>query len=244
MSGNYYKRCFTSSLPDPIQTVDEYHGENVVVLACTDLSKAKYPTQGQRKKILNEWIDFLRSNPNAIDNLHCVTRMNQQLFDAICCQKNLFELNIKWGMYPSLSKITNLQRLECLMLCAGASTKDISPIGELTQLEALCLSTVGVHDYSPLSHLHGLKELGIHSGMDNLVKVNDLKFLYQLIELKNFHTTGFRLIDSDYSPVLSLDKLEFLSVNMPAYDYKIWNNKFAEYFSGIACNRHLDPFAL
>jgi len=230
-------------MPKSIQTVDEYHGEKIIVLACTDFNKTEYPKQSQRKRILNDWIDFLRANPDAIENLHCVTRMNQQLFDAICCQTNLIELNIKWGVYPDLSKITNLQRLECLMLCAGASTKDISPIGELIQLEALSLSTVGTHDYSPLSNLHKLKELGIHSGMDNVVKVNDLKFLYKLNELRNFSTSGFRLIDGDYSPVLSLDKLEFLSVNMPAYDYKIWNSKLAEHFSDIACNRHLDPFA-
>ena len=229
-------------MPKTIQTVEKYNGEKSVSLGCTQLDEEEFPKQSQRKKILNDWINFFQNNPNAVENLHFTTRMNQQLFDAICCQKNLTELHIKWGAYPDLSNIANLQKLECLVLCAGASTKDISPLGKLTKLEALHLSTVGAHDYSALGNLHSLKQLGIHSGMDNYIKVNDLNFLYELKELKNFHTTGFRLIDRDYSPVLSLKNLEFLSVNMPAYDDKIWKIKFAEHFSDIACNKHLNIY--
>ena len=43
----------------------------------------------------------------------------------------------------------------------------------------------------------------------------------------------------DYSPVLDLEKLEFLSVNMPAYDYKIWNDRFAKKFKDIPQNDHV-----
>lgn len=243
MSKGYYERCFTSFSTSikAIRTIEEYHGEKVIQLNCTQLSEAEYPKLSQRKKILNDWIDFLRNHPDALEIIYCETRMNQQLFDAICCQKSLTELHIKWGVYPDLSKITNLQQLECLTLCAGASAKDITPIGELEQLEALSLSTVGVQDYSPLERLHGLKELGIHSGMENLIKVNDLKFMYQLKELRNFSTSGFRLNDGDYSPVLSLSKLERLCINMPTYDYNIWKEKLVKCFSDIAYNNLRNP---
>lgn len=64
-----------------------------------------------------------------------------------------------------------------MYLCAGASAKNISPISAVTKLEVLILETVGVNDYSSLSKLYNLKQLGIHSGMDNLVKVESLEFL-------------------------------------------------------------------
>lgn len=223
-----------------IETIDEYQGEKDIVLACTQLDENKYPKQSQRKKILNAWIDFLTTNTTAIEKLSCTTRMNQQLFDALCCQENLTQLHIKWGAYPDLKKIAGLQKLKYLSLCAGTSTKEISAIGELAQLEVLVLSAVGVLDHSPIGNLHGLKQLGIHSGMDNVVTVNNLQFLYQLKELKSFHTTGFRLTDHDYSPVLSLEKLEYLSVNMPAYDHKIWEIRFAEQFAHIPYNAHFN----
>lgn len=35
------------------------------------------------------------------------------------------------------------------------------------------------------------------------------------------------------------NKLEFLSVNMPTYDYKIWNDKFVEKFKDIPQNKHI-----
>jgi hypothetical protein len=59
-----------------------------------------------------------------------------------------------------------------------------------------------------------------------------------LKEIKNFHTTGFRLADHDYSPIMALEKLEYLSVNMPACDDKIWTIRFAEHFADIAYNAH------
>jgi len=46
-------------------------------------------------------------------------------------------------------------------------------------------------------------------------------------------------LNGDYSPVLELEKLEFLSVNMPAQDYKIWNDRFAEKFKDIPQNDHV-----
>jgi hypothetical protein len=141
-------------------------------------------------------------------------------------------------VYPDLTPIKQLENLKYLYLCAGASAKNISPINALTKLEVLILETVGVNDYSSLSKLYNLKQLGIHSGMDNLVKVGSLEFLKSLPQLKNFWTTGFRFLNHDYSPILSLKKLEFLSVNMPSYDHKIRNDQLARHFSDIIENKH------
>ena len=83
-----------------------------------------------------------------------------------------------------------------------------------------------------------MKELGLHSAMYGVIKVENLYFLKKTKHLKNFTTTGFRLLNHDYSPILELDELEYLSVNMPSYDWYKWNNIFAKHFAHIKCNEH------
>lgn len=234
---NYYNRQF-SNIEKKCVTVADYAGEKEIILHCTQLSETEFPKQSDRTKVVNDWIGFLTTHPHALTKLHCTTRMNQKLFDAICSQENLEELTIKWGVYPNIAQIEKLKKLKYLSLSAGASLTDISPLGNLEQLEVLVLSTVGAKDFLPLKKLTNLKKLGLHSGMDNTIKVNTLAFLTELTDLRNFHTTGFKLTNSDYSPVLELEKLEYLSVNMPTKDWKIWNAIFAERFADIPCNRH------
>ncbi|MDT0002494.1 hypothetical protein QJV14_04190 [Listeria cossartiae subsp. cayugensis] len=233
----YYNRKF-SMIEKKCITISDYAFEEEIILQCTQLSETQFPKQSERKKVVNDWIDFLTTHPKALKKIHCKSRMNQKLFDAICCQENLEELGIKWGMYPDITKIVNLRKLKYLSLTSGASLKDISPLGELDQLEVLILSTVGAEDYLPLKNLTKLKQLGLHSGMDNTLTANTLAFLSELKDLRNFHTTGFRLENGDYNPVLSLEKIEYLSVSMPDYDWKIWNPLFAKKFADIPLNMH------
>lgn len=220
-------------------TLSDYTGDSAIVLSCTQLSEIDYPKQSQRNKIVNEWIDFLNNNPKALTKVYCHTRMNQKLFNAICSQTNLAELYIKWGVYPDISKIESLKKLKYLYLNSGASLQDIAPLKSLKQLEVLLLGTVGAVDYMPLKELTNIMQLGFHSGMDNFITVNSLEFISSLKVLKNFRTTGFRLKNGDYSPILTLKNLEYLFVNMPAYDHKIWNSIFQENFKDIKMNRHL-----
>ena len=159
------------------QVVEEYKGETAITLFCTQLNPQEFPKRSQQNKVLNDWIKFLEEHPKALKKVHCTSRMNQRLFNALCCQTELEELYLKWGVYPDLSAIRNLKKLKYLHLCSGASAKDISPISELSQLEVLNLVTVGVTDYSSLGQLTQLKQLGLHSGMDNTVKVESLAFL-------------------------------------------------------------------
>lgn len=234
----YYTYRFNKHSEKFLVTVDEYQGEEAINLKCTQLSERTFPKQSQRNKVLKDWIDFLEQHPKQLKKIYCVSRMNQKLFNAICQQENLEELYIKWGMYPDLSEIKNLKQLKYLSLTAGASTKDISSIGQLAKLEVLKLSTVGATDYSALANLTSLEVLSLDSGMDNLIKVDDLMFLESLSKLKDFQTTGFRLLNHDYNPVFSLKKLEMLSINMPAYDHDIWNKQLAERMDYVPRNKH------
>ena len=130
--------------------------------------------------------------------------------------------------------------MKALSIYASSRVKSLQPISEIQNLEVLILSNfTGVTDYSPLDKLKNLKQLGIHSSMGNVIKVASFDFLKSLKNIRNLHTTGFRLLNGDYSPVLELEKLEFLSVNMPTYDYKIWNDRLAEKFKYILQNKHI-----
>lgn len=74
--------------------------------------------------------------------------------------------------------------------------------------------------------------------MDGVIKVDNFEFLKNIKELKNISTMGFQLLSHDYSPVLQLKELEYLSINRPGYDDKVWKDKLAEEFSDLAVNRH------
>ena len=234
-----WEKFSTYKYKSRITELKEYNGSEEIILCCTQLPEEDYPKQKDRNRVVNEWIQFFKQNPTAIKRLDVACRVNQKLFDAICYQTNLEELIIKWGSYPDLKNIENLKKLKHLSLCANKQTKDLSPIGTLSQLETLRLENfIGTTDYSPLGHLYQLKQLEIHSPMYGVVKLDNLSFLENIKGLKHIKTTGFRLLNHDYTPILQLKELEYLSMNMPDYDYKIWNEIFVREFADIPYNAH------
>ena len=98
-----------------VKEVKEYKGESHLCIACTQLD---YPySERDKKRILNEWIDFLRTNTKALKALHFNSRVPQALFDAACCQENLEELRFKWGAY--LAKLGDVEGKKILDLGCG-----------------------------------------------------------------------------------------------------------------------------
>ena len=223
-----------------ITELKDYTGEEILKLYCYGLSEEKYPLKKDRDSILKSWIDYFNNTKTSIKKLLVTGIVNQKLLEAICNQTSLEELVIFQGNFSDIQCIAKLKNLKALSIYASSRVKSLQPIGEIQNLEVLILSNfTGVTDYSPLGKLKNLKQLGIHSSMGNIIKVDSFDFLKSLNNIKNLHTTGFRLLNRDYSPVLELEKLEFLSVNMPAYDYKIWNDRFAEKFKDIPQNDHV-----
>ena len=90
--------------------VSEYDGEDKLMVNCTQLD-APYSAK-DKKRILQEWCSFLVEHPDTFTELMFCTRMPQELFDAVCAQRRLKRLHIKWGVYPDISKLENLQELE------------------------------------------------------------------------------------------------------------------------------------
>ena len=143
------------------------------------------------------------------------TKMPQELFDAVCCQRNLKSLHIKWGSYESLDALANLSSLKCLFIGSGANVKSIAPIAKLTGLESLAVENFQkISDYSVFSNLQNLKSLEISGdGLSpKFIHIESLEFLRQMPGLTSLVILTARLKSKDYSPISSLKSLTHLSL--------------------------------
>jgi len=172
--------------PRSIVEVSEYNGESAIIINCTQLddsSNSKYKTAKARKHVVNEWCDFLIKNPTAFTELTFCTRMPQELFNAVCSQQNLKKLYIKWGVYPDISKISNLVNLEFLHLGSGSSVGSVD-LKDMKQLRffRFFTSIVKSKDYTPLLSLENIEHLSIkpfkevNKLYDEIIKLPKLKY--------------------------------------------------------------------
>lgn len=144
----------------------EYTGEKELSISCTQLDGfphyPKYKSAKEKKRVLSEWCQFLTENPNAFTSLSFGTRMPQELFNAVCEQKNLERLHIKWGVYPDISTISKLQNLEYLHIGSGAGVLSIESLSKLKNLVALSVENFQkINDYHALAALDNLELLSI-----------------------------------------------------------------------------------
>lgn len=142
-----------------IRNVNDYNGESVIKL-CP--SQHQCVTSCQQKRITDSFCEFLLKETYPIVEMQVCTIANQNIFDAICNQRNLESLRIKCFKGKDISCITNLTNLKKLFIESGTSIEDISSLADLNQLEVLILGeTKKIYDYSCLSNLQNLKVLGI-----------------------------------------------------------------------------------
>ena len=205
-------------MPETITQVSQYKWQKSLVINCTQLGDSfapQYKTAKQKRAVLDEWCYFLRSEQEAFDELSFCTKMPQELFDAVCCQRNLKSLHIKWGSYESLDALANISSLKSLFIGSGASVKSIAPIAKLAVLESLAVENFQkISDYSVLSNLQNLKSLEISGdGLSpKFIRIESLEFLRQMPELTSLVILVARLKSKDYLPVLSLKSLTHLSL--------------------------------
>ena len=163
--------------------VKDIKGEDHLCIACTQLDWQRY-TERERKRILAEWIEFLRTNTKMFKALHLNSRVSQTLFEAACCQENLEELRFKWGAYSDLSALKNLNKLKFLYIGSGASVRDISTLGNLNNLIVLHVENFKrIEDYSLLTALDELEQLVISGPTLGSTPVKDLEFLCEMKSL-------------------------------------------------------------
>jgi len=226
---NYYHK--DESYPKAIVELSQYNGENSLTINCTQLGDKftpQFDTAKKKKSVLLEWCDFLSNNTTAFTELRFGTKMPQELFNAVCCQKNLKELHIKWGSYPDISLLKNLSNLEYLHIGSGSSVQSIEPIAMLKKLIALSVENFkNITDYSPLVQLKKLECLSIEGdGMSpQYIHVDSLDFLKGMQQLRFFRLLTVRLRNKDVSPILSLINVEHLTLGSNIKEVKaIYNN--------------------
>ena len=143
------------------------------------------------------------------------TRMPQDLFDAVCAQRRLKKLHIKWGVYPDISKLENLQELKYLHIGSGRSVSSLEPISKLENLVALSIENFQqIDDYTPLAHLKHLESLALEGDFaaPKILKVQSLEFLRHMKQLRFFSFLTAKVIDKDYFPILEVHNLEHLTL--------------------------------
>ena len=167
--------------------VSEYDGEDRLMINCTQLDE-DYSAK-DKKRILQEWCSFLVEHPDIFTELMFCTRMPQELFDAVCAQRRLKRLHIKWGVYPDISK---LEKLVALSIENFQKIDDYAPLANLKHLESLALEG----DFAA----------------PKILKVQSLGFLRHMKQLRFFSFLTAKVMDTDYSPILELHNLEHLTL--------------------------------
>ena len=205
---NYYHN--DDAHPKSVVTVSEYTGEKELVINCTQLEDT-YSSR-DKKRILREWCEFLLENPDAFSKLVFCTRMPQELFDAVCCQRKLTDLHIKWGVYPDISKLEHLQSLKYLHLGSGRSVSSINPIAKLKNLVALSIENF-------LSFLRHMPRLRSFSLLTARVLDKDYSPLLELIELESLTLKSCKEVKDLYPQLIALPKLKYGTLVTRPYLY-------------------------
>ena len=209
--------------------LSEYNGEDKLSINCTQLDywiEEHKKKDKDKKRILNEWCEFLNQNPTAFTELDFGTRMPQELFDAVCNQKHLKRLEIKWGAYKDISAIENLTNIELLHIGSGASVESIKPLSKLKNIIALSVENFQkITNYDDFSELTTLESLSIEGdGMGpQYIKIDNIEFVSKLQQLRFFRLLTERLQNKDYTPVLALKNLEHLTLRSNREVSKLYN---------------------
>jgi hypothetical protein len=183
--------------------LDEYQDQAYIQLACTQLvgsntsgfgspnsSEMECSLKEQEKKqkqIIDEWIEFFKTNPKALSGVLFRTGITQALLEAVCHQENLEILRIKWGTKLDLSVLQNVPKLKSLYYDGFRSPlSNVSFLESLQNLRVLNLYSINnIEDFSPLYCMKNLEELCI-SGKASGKRIifTDIEFLRNHPNLK------------------------------------------------------------
>ncbi|MFZ5828036.1 MAG: hypothetical protein ACOY94_27335 [Bacillota bacterium] len=88
---------------------------------------------------------------------------------------------------------------------------DLSPIGTLEGLEELFLEDLaGVRDLAPIGALRNLRSLSIAGGMEKALRIQSLRWIAALGELRTVELFNLKVADDDITVLAQLPRLERL----------------------------------
>lgn len=194
---------------------DQYTGQTIVNIAATQLDgKVSGPAEGRR--VLAEWIRFLSNSATNITQLRFVSRVPQELLDAVSRQPTVTSIDVKWGPYKDLSPLASLPGLERISLGGATGVLSLAPLSALPNLSHLLVSQAHrLDDMTQVTDIRSLRTLGFGSislGSDRSVIIPHLRWVRALPALTALSLPGTRILDPDLTPLLDLPHLRTLEI--------------------------------
>ena len=97
----------------------DYSGQETIKLVCSQhpVGIEEYlanPREWEKKQraYTREWTEYLNGETLPVKEIHVCSAVNQKVFDALCCQRNLESLRIKWLQSKQIDRIVNLKNLK------------------------------------------------------------------------------------------------------------------------------------
>lgn len=190
--------------PEHITYFEDFKPSETLSLNITQLDDVNSYRQ---KKVVDRWCHEL-PDLGGVRYLWFVSRVNQRMFDAACRAPGLEGLFVKWSGIKNVESLRLSRRLKHLHLGSSSQLESIDVLGELSTLVTLNLQQLNnVSDFSVLSKLTSLEGLGLDGGMWTAQKIDTLKPLASLHNLKYLTLLNTRLKDKSFDPVLKLTGL-------------------------------------
>lgn len=190
-------------LPDHITYVKDYKPSETLILNITQLGIISY----YQNKIVDQWckeLPYLRE----VRNLWFVSRVNQKMLDAACRVPKLEGIFIKWSGIKNIDALRIPKKLRHLYLGGSSQGESIDVLGELDSLVTLDLEQLNrISDFRFLSKLTSLEGLGIDGSIWTAQKIDTIKPLANLHNLKYLTLTNTRIQDKSFDPILGLTEL-------------------------------------
>ena len=204
--GYWYYRPEEQFPPKSIMFPYEYDGDHRLNVICTqtDLSASR------QKKLVKEWCQTFPKLEN-VKILWLSSKVNQDLFEAVCEMKNLIGLNIKWSAIKRIDSIHKLNGLCYLNLGGSSQVESIDCLGNKRDLVWLEIDNFKkISDISALSKLSQLRGLSLEGSMWTTQIVDSLAPIGQLTNLEFLSIANLRAKDKTLAPLFNLKKLKTL----------------------------------
>jgi hypothetical protein len=153
--GYWYYRPDEGFPPKSIIFPNEYGGNPRLNVICT---QTDLPASRQRK-LVKEWCQTFPQLEN-VQILWLNSKVNQELFEAVCRMNNLIGLNIKWSAIKRIDSLQRLKKLQYLNLGGSSQVESIDCLADMKDLVWLEIDNFKkITNISPLSKLFWLRSL-------------------------------------------------------------------------------------
>lgn len=204
--GYWYYRPDEGFPPKSTTFPNEYDGNQRLNVICT---QTDLPASRQRK-LVKEWCKTFPCL-DSVQILWLNSKVNQELFEAVCKMKNLIGLNIKWSAIKSIDSIQGLKDLRYLNFGGSSQVESIDCLGDMKDLVWLEIDNLKkITDISPISKLSRLRGLSLEGSMWTTQIVDSLAPIGQLTNLEYLSIANLKAKNKTLMPLFNLMKLKTL----------------------------------